>query len=670
MLPKNLQTITGATVAATEDISPAFPALRTTVLPANVGTEQTLVNVPPTLPAQPDIMTYVADDTFALFYNAFDNDIGYICDYDTDFIAGTKQCAQGNSRSTQLTETGGAGVPVHPATYHQPYAAYQTLRTFDLEVHDDFKALKFAKELRQKLSVTPNALPLYQYVIDPSITHSYLHPPFINRKSNDYCVDELSYLSLLSYVYSESNAVDATSIVFKIGNVDTPNWLNGVILAISKKIYNTIPPVLGKTSAFDPCLTLFPAMTDLTTYLESAACAWDLMDDKFYANGLGARTGRATTTDVITWRSLLDLIIALKPAAGINSLFELVVNGYDDTIKTPVTKQIFINNYLIAPPAAPVDPTLVLFSMLAKSTTSSTTLPTDTKPLLVTDPDEIIPPLVQLLNYPTISPHSIHLLSERQLAQIESSLDKWTTISGINQGLQVLLGDPASQTVDQPIEFINIVNRDIAGSVIDLCYNKLSPHVTRIQVCNPMSLVSLTFFLESAMANEVAVFSVGDMDFYFVHRPWDFNGQVSEGIVGMIIATINNKLCDIRMINSDKLLANDFVDICPRAGPLVTSIYKQAAPTYGNEQIVVYGQRLTQDMSIRIGQSDCFPKQFIDPTMFLCTTQPGVGANLPVTIYIPSSTLFNLQRSKVLFSYDKSFVLYQLALESIIPFKS
>eukprot|EP01133_Synstelium_polycarpum_P017733 gene17733-21144_t len=122
-VPRNLQTIDATTVANPDDVISTFNALRTNVLAANVGNDISLIPLAgPALPAQPDLFTYVADDTFSLHYNAFDNFVGAICDTSPAIFAPGGSCNEDTCMSTLLAEVGFAGVPVLPNANPSAYA--------------------------------------------------------------------------------------------------------------------------------------------------------------------------------------------------------------------------------------------------------------------------------------------------------------------------------------------------------------------------------------------------------------------------------------------------------------------------------------------------------------------------------------------------------------------
>eukprot|EP01133_Synstelium_polycarpum_P018013 gene18013-21497_t len=649
-IPRLIKKLDATTLAAAQDWTATFSAIRTTVLPASVGVEQSLVGLPPTLPLQPDVMNFVSDDTFSMHYQAIDPAIGAVCDFDPAFLAGAQCNSRAMARYTRIAEVGG-GAPVFPPLYTTGYAEYQAIRTFNLLANADFINLAAAAEFRSALSLNPALLPPYQMVIDATIVNSYVKPPFIIRRTAPYCHDELSYLMLVSHAFSASQALDATTITFKI-DTDAPNWVNGMLLAISKKIYTQIPPIVGKTSAFDPCFTNFPLMTDLVTYSEmdpvdvvtptqeqlfyrTAAATWDMMDATHFADGKGGRTLRTTATDVLTWQQLLALVVDLKPADNIKSLAELLAAKFDATINTAATTDLLINNYLIEDTKMKV----VVFSGLRNSVSSdSTTSATSNIDLL--------------MDTRYFKSTQITSLSEDELQTLDAAIDRWLVIDDTPMAIPTLLLQPRHQDDNQAIKFIDEINRDTTGSVITLCRQAFGPGFA---VCSPMSIVAMTYFLESSVAAASTTrVAIGDLEVYFIEKPAGYNGDINDTYAGMAIATFNSLLCDVVMVADPNTF--DPSSMCQDSGPIITSISVVNGPTMGGNNIVAEGTRFESNMFIRIGSFNTVSCVLISANKLSCIIPPGIDTNHPVTIYQPDIGQFDLQRTKFYYSYDAPYI--------------
>eukprot|EP01133_Synstelium_polycarpum_P003576 gene3576-4092_t len=653
-VPRNLKTLDATTLANPNDYVSTFSALRTSVanvLAPNVISELSVMLNPPTLPNQPDIMSFVADDTLSMFYQAIDPTIGCICDADPKFTTGTLCNTIATARYTQLLEV--AGVPiVYPNIAQSAYGNLQPLRTFDLLTNIDFLVLSGAQAFRAAMTNPPTSV--YQIIVDIAAKQSNIKPPFIIRQTSTNCPDELSYLMLLNDIFIKSKAVDATSIVFKI-NTDAPNWVNGMILAISKKIFNTIPPIIGKSSAFDPCMaTMFPLMTNLITYLEAspvnvltptqqelfyrtAAATWDLMDDINIADGKGGRILRTTVTDVLTWQQLLTVVIDLKPSDNIQSLAQLLGQRFGSNINTPTTTHLLVNNYLI-------QDTQIKGRSLVKSAVTTIT-PTLSSLSLS--------PLYQLLDSGYFTEDDITGLSEEALLELDIALGRWIEIEHETQAITTLLYAPVHQSDNQPIVFIDEINRDYIDSVVTLC---LQASGNGFQVCSPMSITSITYFLESAIdAASTTRVSMGDLEVYFLEKPVAYNGTINATYTGMAIATVNSLLCDIAMVVDPATFPVDSICI-PSTGPLISSVSSITGPAIGGASVTIEGLGFTTDMKVRIGGRHCNSTQFINTHQVICTTPSGINPNHPITLYRPSIGSYDLQRTKFYYSYHNPII--------------
>eukprot|EP01133_Synstelium_polycarpum_P007380 gene7380-8600_t len=504
-VPPRIQTITAATIPDAHDWLAIYQALRTTLNPVNIGVELTLVEVPPLLPHQQDVMTFVADDVFALFLTSHDQAIGTICDYIPGFTTGTK-CTSAIARTTRLAEVGGVGPTVFPGTYNAAYAEYLPLRTFDVLVNPDFMIIQFSLEFRTTLNLAA-ILPPFQYVINPAIVTPIFQPPFIYLPSIALCAEELSYLMLIDQSFNQVQAIDDTTIVYTIG-VNPPNWANEQL------------------------------------FYRTAAATWDLMS-RTYADGAGGRIDRVNLGEIVTWQVLLGLVINLKPT--------------DD----PLT---FTNDDIIA-------------------------------------------------------------LSDKELESLSLAMDKWITINATNQAINTLLRAPKAQTENQPIRFIDDLNRD--------------------------RIVSVTFFLESAVSSNLPNLYVnGDFSAYYLQKPIGYKGSISGEYEGMAIALVNSKLCDIQMMNMSQFNSRLFDTLCPQAGPQITSLPTLNGPVYGHYQIIVNGYRFNSGLVVRVGDVDCLETAMISSTSLGCRVPPGIDQHHLVSLYQPSYAYFNLQASKFYFSYD------------------
>ncbi|EFA79017.1 cell surface receptor IPT/TIG domain-containing protein [Heterostelium album PN500] len=643
-LPKEVYQVLPATILAAHDVLAEFQALRTTrtnVAPA--GGEMTSVTPPATFPVtQPDIMNFFATDIMTLHYQAFDQAIGSVCDYDALKVA----CLQADTRVTEIDRTlpFGYAAPDYPAAYGYTYAGLQPARTYNLNTNKDFILLKFVSEFMTKL---PNPKRKnYQFMIDTTgtILTTRFQPPFIIRLTVDMCQEEIAYFMTLQYIYYQAGAQNEATLLYNI-NAISPNWANGVILAISKKLYNSL--VVGKNANFDPCFdNIFDNFPNIETYTDdkamdppgltlekivrrSAAAAWDWMGPS-YADGNGARVNRVDNADVIPVDYLMKLMIKTFQISGVQSMdgfAKLVKKQYKTEINF---KTILINNYIIKPPAPKVAVVanngivLMNFPMNFQSRRLQELIedPIDSQAPLLQDERSLDSGIHQLLlSYMnTMNESSVTSLTPYEQEKLEISIDKWITIRSQSQAIQTLVLDPTNQHSNQPIKFIDEINRDQNGHQIDLGYQTIGTTGSRYTLLSPLSIVSITFVLESIMISEAASrVSIGDLEFYYLPKPANYNGVITSDVDGI--------------------------------GPVVTSISNSTGPTVGGNIITLNGIRFNSSMTVAVGDYECQSTTLISSNQIVCTVPKGSGTQHLIQLFT-DQTLFNLQRTKFFYSYN------------------
>ncbi|GAM22267.1 hypothetical protein SAMD00019534_054420 [Acytostelium subglobosum LB1] len=675
MLPPLMGVITFATMANPSDVSPEFLTLRNSLVNCG-GPSNNLGSIAP----QVSISGYVSDDTFAIMYVAADVQVASMCDSDPAVFP-PAACTQANARRTRMPETVAMPPPpplVFPNAYNQDYLETMTLRTFDIVPINDFQVIQFTDVLRRVLVMNPATLPPIQYIVDGAVQVPSVQTQYTIRKLAPICEEELSYDVVLAYVYQQSNFPPQAQTIYMIDTA-LPNWANGVLYAIAKYIYNSIPGAFVKTGAFNPCVVqYFPNMPNIETYTEpkpvdittpsqwdlfyrTAEATWDMMSMSI-ADGNGGRTPRVNNADVIPWQTILAQVIGLRQANGVTSFAQMfaIMALANPAYDTPTNKQSLINNYLVAPPPIGV-PVPRLFALPHSLVHASA-------PQINAHADRLFPSLVplaigaqyleqpiqQLLDaHKSFTNSSIFYLSDDEMTKLIQSMRKWATITGVNQAVQVLIANPWSQTQNQPIQFISELNRDQVGSVIDLCYNSINVDDTLIAVCSPMTINSMTFFIESAMVSAVSSqVQYGDFNAYFLPKPPNYNGSIGTEYGGMAIATINSKICDIQMMSSGDFFSHNFDNLCAGIGPVVVNITSTTGPTAGGVTSTINGFRFNSTLNIQIGDDyQVAEPQVISPWQIEFQTPAGVGTRLEFHFF-SNTTLYNLQRTRFYFSFD------------------
>ncbi|EFA83103.1 presenilin family protein [Heterostelium album PN500] len=676
-LPKEIYPILASTRTAATDVNAKFNALRTRKTHAvGVNGERSVVPVPPTLPNEPDILNYVSNDLLSLHYIGYDQTVGAICDYD----AAATECTKAIARTTIIPTLPNYVRPIFPTVYEHVYAGAQPLVTYDLTQNDHFKLIKFTSEFITKL---PNAKRnFYQFQIAPvpALANPQFRPPFIIRQADAVCEEEVAYFMTLHYIYYQSGALDPALLIYKIGT-DAPNWANGVILAISKKLYSELRPSLTP-AVFNGCMNnIFPDFPNIDTYREinydmanpsndklvrrSAGAAWDWMETS-YTNGYGGKIDRVNNDQRILVADLLEAMIKARQNGRILTMKNLLRFINRKYIPGENFDAILVNNYIIPRPLPVLRPLQMLFMMNPSSfshsqsllTSSNSTNPLGQRPFIVQDERSLQPGVQQLFSVPSSSINSTDILSltAYQIQKLELSFDKWINVNGQSQAIQTLILDPTNQVNNQPILFIDELNRDFDGNAVDLKYQDIGSTGTRATIASPLSIVSITFFLESIIISKsISKSQFGDFEVYYLPKKSNYNGVISSDLNGMIISTLNSQLCDIQMNSESNFLSNNFDTICSGIGPVITSVNQLSGSTNGGYMITVSGIRFNSTMTILIGTNECDSTQFISSSKLACQVPKGVGKNNDILLSTPQM-IFNLQRTKYLFNYDSPII--------------
>ncbi|EFA77043.1 hypothetical protein PPL_09796 [Heterostelium album PN500] len=650
-----------------DKISAEFPALRTTTKFVAPNGEKSSNAIAPILPSNPpDIKNYVANDLFSLHYIAFDKDVGSICSFDSTLT----ECTKDKSISSLITEPK-YGKPINfPSYFGFLYRSLQNLRTFDLSSNDNFKVLEFTSKFMKNL---PNAKRnFYQFMESQSNSNSksYFEAPFIFGVQK-VCEEEIAYYMTLHYIYYQSGALPSSSLIYTIG-LNNPNWANGVILAISKKLYNVMSN--KQIPNFDKCMNnvfsnlqnieSFPDNHDLVNptadiiFRRSAKAAWDWMNPN-YSNGNGGKGGKLSRIDkdnIIPVHILLETVIKARQNGYILNMSNLRRFIDKQYISEENFKTILVNNYIIPVPSNPIDVNSFNSQIKKKSIMFSKSILNNVEiknynqlSPLVQDERVIRSGVQQLIS---ITPKSIRLediysLNSNELSNLENSIDKWITINDQSQAIQTLIINSFNQFENHAIKFIDEINRDLDGNSIDLSTQQTESNQKIISLSSPISIVSITFILESILMSKSTIHSTfGDFEVYYLPKP-----NFYDGVYGMIISTINSQLCDFQMISESDFQSNNFDMTCPSSGPIITSVNQLNGPTNGGYKITINGIRFNSSMTLSVGEQQCVSTELISNQQIVCQVPKGRGQNNLIQISTQQIT-FNIQRSKFIFSYD------------------
>ncbi|EGG16055.1 hypothetical protein DFA_09727 [Cavenderia fasciculata] len=243
-------------------------------------------------------------------------------------------------------------------------------------------------------------------------------------------------------------------------------------------------------------------------------------------------------------------------------------------------------------------------------------------------------------------------LSDTDMDSLSNSLDKWINIGPTNLGIKVLLLDPQKQTNNQAIKFIDEIP-EITEPRVELCYQELDDSEVRIEVCTPKSIILMTDILESFKFSPSTLFKkMGDLEFHFVSKPANYDGYIQDKDVdGLIIASINSKLCDLSMTSLDDF-GGDMQTLCPQSGPIIVSVSAEHGPTGGGVELELRGTRFTEDLQVVVGYEKCTTTTFHSQSSISCIVPPNVGSKH----LIQFQDVEIVQKSQFYYSYDNPVI--------------
>ncbi|EFA82586.1 hypothetical protein PPL_04277 [Heterostelium album PN500] len=582
-------------------------------------------------PVEMDVINYYADDIFSLHYIAFDEQVGSICDYDGQIQHGNRQ---------------------------EKHSASTTMKI----------SIYFRSHRVTRQSSFQGGNIIFNYVINENIVGGgYYDPPRIFRQTSGMCDEELAYYMTLHFLYTQSP--DTNSLIYNVGENASPNWANGVVYAISKKLLNHFYGM--DTTQIEPCFSVVDGFTDIednqddgsmedpddsVLFKRSASAAWAWMNP-IYDDGSNA--GRASDDSV----PLVDLAnLLINVLQDQDHTIVSLSNFYGDIgvqYRTDLNFITILQRYYLIPVAVNEgsDFNMVQIKMPVSSFFKSENLAsistdsTITKTPLSIDEISTKTGVQQLIATQLVNESDIVSLNIYQIEKLEVAIDKWISINGQSQAIQVLIKNPVTQYHNQPIKFIQELNHYQHGNTIDLKSQAVGTTGTKITLTSPLSISSITFILESIIMSESTTKTkLGDLEVYYLPKPEAYKGYITSDYDGMIISTINSQLCDIQMVQQSDFLSNNFDVTCSGVGPIITSVNILDGITDGGYQITLSGIRFNSSMIISIDDKECLSTVFISSEQLVCQVPSGIGKYKEIQIST-QQTIFNIQRSKFLFSY-------------------
>ncbi|EGG19350.1 hypothetical protein DFA_02137 [Cavenderia fasciculata] len=657
--PKTPNLLVSTTNVPIDRLLPPIKVMRTDL--THVGTEYELV--------YPDahfksIKGIKAHDAFAPLFVAYSQGVAGICLIgDIDPIYGCTLEKAIRSRAPTVTEllvspvSPPPGPLIVPSLYGFPGKdqVVDSTRRFQFSGTDNtFKILKFVSQFQEELGQIPpligglaaSSLDGFDIAIDTTIAQSTVtvDGTTIILKSDQLCADELSYLLLLTVVARESNIKGhASPLAYGTSPL---NWSNGILIAISKLISNKIEVPFATPSLIGGCFTAVGAI-DLVTFADNV--------------NIGSFKNTAAATWILSsspdWLpdSMFKLLFKVKTTDHIQSLSDL----YNMRGLPPPYPTVFYDKYIIIRPfSAKMD--VDDDEPAARHMMSLFTIPTTTTSDVETN-QNIVSPLQQLFNFidqAAFTPDELLQLDNQQINLLKESLDKWVDISSENQGIKVLLKDPITQTSNQIIKYLDEVNSvqyGVSSDHIELCYLAIGgggQQEYKIEICSPMSIVYLTNTLKRIqMTASTLSKNFCDLTLYHLPLSSEYDGYVSDGVDGLMIATLNSKLCDAQMTTLSSFQSNSFSTLCTQSGPIITSLSTNNGASIGGYQLLVNGYRFQSNLNITIGGVRCSQTIFQTSQLVQCVVPPNTGIN-----HLVSFTSNHIQSTLFYFSYNQPII--------------
>ncbi|EFA83392.1 hypothetical protein PPL_03640, partial [Heterostelium album PN500] len=483
----------------------------------------------------------------------------------------------------------------------------------------EFEIIRFVNQFKTLYTLPTN---IYSFILDTTLTRSYptATAPFnimLNRRN--YCPDELSYLLILNSIYRVSGIESPISFL----PTDPLNWANGIALALSKVVSNLYNDgTIESNPEFGACFNLVPAAFNLDTYTETtptmnsyqwtAVATWKLMTEA---------TNRVNHIDLFNY---ITTLVKSRGMTGLGDIFN------SDTLIDRANKELLIDNHIIKRESMKRKNTLLSSSRISSISNDN---------------------IVQLIQS-QFSIFEIASLDSIDFNLLLNSMNKWTTINGVNQFISTFFNRRTEMSNE--IEFIYDYSL-LSENNFEVC--TISPTSEYLTVCAPDSIKSITNQLERMMIASTSYSVSDDFEFYYFSKPTGLPFiQEYPDFTGLVISKFNYQLCDIKLINLGQSATFDPNDaslssICSDSGPIINSISKTSGKAIGGDTITISGFRFTSDMIIKIGGIDCQTTNVISSTQIKCITPPNIGFNLAITSNIPIN-----QQSQFTFSYDEPLV--------------
>ncbi|EFA76125.1 hypothetical protein PPL_10705 [Heterostelium album PN500] len=213
--------------------------------------------------------------------------------------------------------------------------------------------------------------------------------------------------------------------------------------------------------------------------------------------------------------------------------------------------------------------------------------------------------LVSLLQSNHFKSNEIFELDTLETEQLTESLDMWLE----NRMISTLLGLSRSNEVKYLQERFRFFLTN------EICPQYSPTSITHYEICRPMSIVEFTNIIKHTQLSTKSIkYSFGELEYYYSAYPSTFQSIFLDKTTfdGILIATINSKLCDIKLVKQTELSNIESIDICRI--PIINNII----PT-SNSIITISGTHFDSSTQVTISNGyRCISKHLLNSTNILC----------------------------------------------------
>ncbi|EFA85322.1 hypothetical protein PPL_02323 [Heterostelium album PN500] len=486
-----------------------------------------------------------------------------------------RQCLDDNPISTRITYNG-----VNPTfandnqivLAHQQYFTASDSRSYILDstTNYEFGITSFIPKFKSTIADVTSR---FNIIIDSSIVPiSQYNYPFIYYKQT---VSIQKDITLVYFLLTQKimNHEKYTTI-----SKNNDQWGNAVIMVISKFVHTLINNPMNPIPS--PDFSSFSLIVPITTINDISIKPND-NDNDF------------TKVAYLIWKLMTQQV---NPLSFSDILADL------DLFKSTTTVDLY-ERY--KPKINPPDPNI---EKLFKPAPAIGVTGTRSSKLGAQIKQATSSQLAALLESTLIDPKDIFDLDSHETKQLSDSLDMWAE----NRMISSLFGSSHSNEIKYLDEFYRVSLKN------GLCPHYSINSITHYQICRAMSIVEFTNIIRYTQQSLKSVkYSFGELEYSFSPMSINFKSIFldTNSFDGILIASINSKLCDIKLIRQSQLRNIESIDICKI--PVINNIIP--SNTSNNNLITINGFNFYPTTQISISSEyQCLSQQFLNSTNIVC----------------------------------------------------